>query len=96
MKGASNPERLCRERWCREILGTAELSERSKYVETIPHVEKLSICHIDNNLCTWSSCAVPCELLERSKCVKSKMFNFGIHLPRLRNTYVIKYHALMN
>ena len=65
---------LCQERWRRDRLGVAEISEWSKYMENIPHSEKLSICHIDKNLCTGSGCTVPCEISKWYKYVETKIF----------------------
>ena len=47
-------ERLFWERWRRNRLKEAEVSEQSKCVETIPHVDKLYICYIEKKLCTGS------------------------------------------
>ena len=50
-----------------------EISKRSKYVETLLHVEKLSIRQIDKNLYTRISCGVPCELSKLSKLMETKI-----------------------
>ena len=50
-----------------------EIYKRSKCVKTLPHVENVSICHIDRNLITGSGCAVPCEISKRSKCVETQI-----------------------
>ena len=52
----------------------AKLSEQFKFVETIPHVEILSICHIDQKLCKGSIWAVPYERSKSSICVETKLF----------------------
>ena len=51
MKGASNPGVVVQRALAPEHFGSGcavpcELSKRSKCVETIPHVDKLSLCHI--------------------------------------------------
>ena len=60
--------------WRRDLLGVAELLEWSKFVETIPHVDKFSIFHLEKNICPGSGCAVPCEISKRSKCMETKVF----------------------
>ena len=43
-------------------------------MESIIHVEKLSICHIDKKVCTGSGCVVPCEISKQYKYVETEIF----------------------
>ena len=67
-------ERLCQDHWHWDRLGAADISEQSKYVETIPHVEKLYICHIDKNIYTGSGWVVLCGIYKQSNCLETKGF----------------------
>ena len=97
VKGASNPVEVVPGELAPGVFRSGcmvpcEISKPSNCMDTIPHVDKFSICNIDKNVCTRSGYVVPCEISKWSKYMETKI---SVFKTTYRAYEILKYQFLI-